>query len=137
MKTEIINLLQTTQALDGGNQGINARDVHRLLKVGRDYSKWIKARINQAGFIENQDFAIVQSLVVDLPKLASKESDCFLHDKMGEQKETRGGHNRVDYIVTLDMAKHLCLMEKNEIGRAVRQHFIDAERQLRQVAPTV
>ena len=58
MKTEIINLLQTTQALDGGNQGINARDVHRLLKVGRDYSKWIKARINQAGFIENQDFAI-------------------------------------------------------------------------------
>ena len=52
MKTEIINLLQTTQALDGGNQGINARDVHRLLKVGRDYSKWIKARINQAGFIE-------------------------------------------------------------------------------------
>ena len=132
MKTEIINLLQTTQALDGGNQGINARDVHRLLKVGRDYSKWIKARINQAGFIENQDFAIVQSLVVDLPKLASKESDCFLHDKMGEQKETRGGHNRVDYIVTLDMAKHLCLMEKNEIGRAVRQHFIDAERQLRQ-----
>jgi putative anti-repressor protein len=137
MKTEIINLLQTTQALDGGNQGINARDVHRLLRSKRHYSMWIKTRINQAGFIENQDFAIVQSLVVDLPKLASKESDCFLRNKMGEQKETRGGHNRVDYIVTLDMAKHLCLMEKNEIGRAVRQHFIDAERQLRQVAPTV
>ena len=32
MKTEIINLLQTTQAFNGGNQGINARDVHRLLK---------------------------------------------------------------------------------------------------------
>ena len=137
MKTEIINLLQTTQAFNGGNQGINARDVHRLLKSKRHYSMWIKARIEQAGFIENQDFAIVQSLVVDLPKLASKESDCFLRNKMGEQKETRGGHNRVDYIVTLDMAKHLCLMEKNEIGRAVRQHFIDAETQLKQVAPTV
>lgn len=137
MKTEIINLLQTTQAFNGGNQGINARDVHRLLKSKRHYSMWIKARIEQAGFIENQDFAIVQSLVVDLPKLASKESDCFLRNKMGEQKETRGGHNRVDYIVSLDMAKHLCLMEKNEIGRAVRQHFIDAETQLKQVAPTV
>ena len=77
MKTEIINLLQTTQALDGGNQGINARDVHRLLKVGRDYSKWIKARIEQAGFIENQDFAIVQNSTIGLPKLASKESDYF------------------------------------------------------------
>ena len=137
MKTEIINLLQTTQALDGGNQGINARDVHRLLKSKRHYSMWIKARIEQAGFIENQDFAIVQSLVVDLPKLASKKSDCFLRNKIGEQKETRGGHNRVDYIVSLDMAKHLCLMEKNEIGRAVRQHFIDAESQLKQVAPAV
>ena len=51
MKTEIINLLQTTQALDGGNQGINARDVHRLLKSKRHYSMWIKARIEQAGFI--------------------------------------------------------------------------------------
>ena len=87
MKTEIINLLQTTQALDGGNQGINARDVHRLLRSKRHYSMWIKARINQAGFIENQDFAIVQSLVVDLPKLASKESDCFLRNQMGSKKK--------------------------------------------------
>ena len=137
MKTEIINLLQTTQAFNGGNQGINARDVHRLLRSKRHYSMWIKARIEQAGFIENQDFAIVQSLVVELPKLASENPDYFLRNKMGEQKETRGGHNKVDYIVSLDMAKHLCLMEKNEIGRAVRQHFIDAESQLKQVAPTV
>ena len=137
MKTEIINLLQTTQAFNGGNQGIDARYVYRLLKVGRDYSKWIKARIEQAGFIENQDYITVQNSVIGLPKLASKNTVHFLRDKMGEQKETRGGHNRFDYIITLDMAKHLCLMEKNEIGRAVRQHFIDAERQLRQVAPTV
>ena len=137
MKTEIINLLQTNQAFNCGNQGINARDVHRLLKVGRDYSKWIKARIEQAGFIENQDYITVQNSVIELPKLASKNTVHFLRDKMGEQKETRGGHNRFDYIITFDMAKHLCLMEKNEIGRAVRQHFIDAERQLRQVAPTV
>lgn len=137
MKTEIINLLQTTQAFNGGNQGINARYVYRLLKVGRDYSKWIKARIEQAGFIENQDYITVQNSTIGLPKLASKNTVHFLRDKMGEQKETRGGHNKVDYIVSLDMAKHLCLMEKNEIGRAVRQHFIDAETQLKQVAPAV
>lgn len=137
MKTEIINLLQTTQAFNGGNQGINASYVYRLLKVGRDYSKWIKARIEQAGFIENQDYITVQNSTIGLPKLASENTVHFLRDKMGEQKETRGGHNRFDYIISLDMAKHLCLMEKNEIGRAVRQHFIDAETQLKQVAPTV
>lgn len=87
MKTEIIKLLQTTQAFNGGNQGINARDVHRLLKSKRHYSMWIKARIEQAGFIENQDFAIVQSLVVELPKLASENPDYFLRNKIGEQKK--------------------------------------------------
>ena len=87
MKTEIINLLQTTQAFNGGNQGINARDVHRLLKVGRMYQHWIKARIKQAGFIENQDFVIVQNSTIGLPKLASKNTVHFLRDKMGEQKK--------------------------------------------------
>lgn len=91
MKTEIINLLQTTQAFNGGNQGINARDVHRLLKSKRHYSMWIKARINQAGFIENQDYITVQNSVIGLPKLASENPDYFLRNKMGEQKETRGG----------------------------------------------
>ena len=127
MKTEIINLLQTTQAFNGGNQGINARYVYRLLKVGRDYSTWIKARIKQAGFIENQDFVIVENL--SSPELASANNE-QLSPMARPQK-------LIDYIVSLDMAKHLCLMEKNEIGRAVRQHFIDAERQLKQVAPTV
>ena len=127
MKTEIINLLQTTQAFNGGNQGINARDVHRLLKVGRDYSTWIRARIKQAGFIENQDFVIVENL--SSPELASANNE-QLSPMARPQK-------LIDYIVSLDMAKHLCLMEKNEIGRAVRQHFIDAERQLKQVAPAV
>ena len=128
MKTEIINLLQnTTQALDGRNQGINAREVHRLLKVGRMYQHWIKARIKQAGFIENQDFVIVENL--SLPILASANNE--------QSSPMARPQKLIDYIVSLDMAKHLCLMEKNEIGRAVRQHFIEAESQLKQVAPKI
>lgn len=123
-KAEILYLLTHPQSLFNGECGINARDVHRFLKVGRDYSKWIKARIKQAGFLKNQDFVTV-------------ENGDFLRDKIGEQKENRGGHNRLDYIVTLETAKHLCLMEKNEIGRVIRQHFIEAENQLRTHAPKV
>ncbi|OOF47579.1 antA/AntB antirepressor family protein [Rodentibacter trehalosifermentans] len=136
-KTEITALLAHPLNLFEGVEGINARDVHRLLKSKRHYSMWIKARIKQAGFVEHQDFVIIQNSTTDLAKLASEESDCFLRNKIGEQKETRGGHNRADYIITLDTAKHLCLMEKNEIGRAIRQHFIEAEQQLKQVAPKV
>lgn len=136
-KNEIITLLGNPVNLINGNDGINAREVHRLLKVGRDYSTWIKARIKQAGFIENQDYIVVENLAVELPEVANENTVRFLRNKTGEQKETRGGHNRFDYVITLDMAKHLCLMEKNEIGRAIRQHFIEAEQQLKQVAPKV
>lgn len=68
---------------------------------------WIKARIEQAGFIENQDYITVENLAVDLPEMAGKTADYFLRNKMGRQKETRGGHNRFDYIISLDMAIHL------------------------------
>lgn len=61
-KAEIINLLANPQNRFNGASGINARDVHRFLKVGRDYSTWIRARIKQAGFIENQDFVVVENL---------------------------------------------------------------------------
>ncbi|OOF85714.1 antA/AntB antirepressor family protein [Rodentibacter ratti] len=125
-KTEITALLAHPLNLFEGVEGINARDVHRLLKVGRDYSTWIKARIKQAGFIENQDFAIVENL--SSPVLASSKNK---HSSMARPQKL------IDYIITLDTAKHLCLMEKNEIGRAIRQHFIEAEKQLKQVAPKV
>lgn len=38
---------------------VNARDVHSFLKVGRDFSNWIKGRITKYGFEENTDFITV------------------------------------------------------------------------------
>ncbi|HHF3513047.1 TPA: antA/AntB antirepressor family protein [Haemophilus influenzae] len=126
-KAEIINLLANPQNHFNGVSGINARDVHRFLKVGRDYSTWIRARIKQAGFIENQDFVIVENL--SSPELVSANNE-QLSPMARPQK-------LIDYIISLDMAKHLCLMEKNEIGRAIRQHFIEAEKQLRTSLPAI
>ncbi|OOF44233.1 antirepressor [Rodentibacter trehalosifermentans] len=138
-KTEITALLAHPLNLFEGVEGINARDVHRLLKVGRDYSTWIKARIKQAGFIENQDFVIVENL--SSPVLLSKSDEELSSPVLASAKNKRSSMARpqklIDYIITLDTAKHLCLMEKNEIGRAIRQHFIEAEKQLKQVVPKV
>ncbi|MDO1563505.1 antA/AntB antirepressor family protein [Neisseria sp. MVDL20-010259] len=39
-------------------QTVNARELHAFLEVGKDFSTWIKERIEQYGFIENQDFVI-------------------------------------------------------------------------------
>ncbi len=89
---------------------VNARELHAFLEVGRDFSTWIQGRIEEYKFKENQDFFCS-------PVLVSKG---------------RGGHNRIDYCLTLDMAKELCMVEKTEIGRETRQYFIQCEKKLKE-----
>ncbi|WP_283785685.1 antA/AntB antirepressor family protein, partial [Campylobacter jejuni] len=71
----------------------------------QDYSNWIKNRINQYDFIENQDYII-------------------------ELVYTKG-RPRKEYYVTLDMAKELCMVENNEKGRQARRYFIECEKRLK------
>lgn len=107
-------------------QGVNARNLHQALKVGRDFSTWIKSRLQGANFIEEQDFIIVQEL--RSPKRGSANNE---PSSMARPQKVN------DYILSIDTAKHICLMERNEIGQAIRQYFINAERALKQIAPEV
>ncbi|RNF70459.1 transcriptional regulator [Marinomonas rhizomae] len=88
---------------------VNARDLHTFLELGRDFSNWIKARIAQYGFEEGEDFTVISRS----PKLAS-----------GNRGATK------EYFVTLDMAKELAMVERNEKGKQARRYFIDCEKQL-------
>lgn len=114
------NLVPVFEAeIDGILQPVvNARELHAFLKVGRDFTNWIKGRIQEYRFVKNVDYIIVQNL--RSPNLASK-------------KDARGGHNRVDYYLSLDMAKELGMVEKTDKGREVRRYFIKCEKVLMQV----
>lgn len=99
--------------IDGSNfheQVVNARELWKVLKVGRDFSTWVKGRIEEVGAVENLDY-------------------CLLTET-GEQRG-RGGSNRIDYILTLDMAKEMAMLERNDMGRMVRRYFIEAEKRYR------
>jgi phage anti-repressor protein len=90
-------------------QVCDGRELHVFLKNGRQFSDWIKQRISQYGFEENQDFSMVSL--------------------KSEIKNGRGGDRRsVDYHLTLDMAKELSMVENNEQGRMARRYFIEMER---------
>ena len=52
---EIIQVAER-QIGDGTIQTVNARDLHAFLGVGKVFAAWIKGRIEQYGFVENQDF---------------------------------------------------------------------------------
>ncbi len=68
---EIKKTFQATKQ-NGFVTAVNARIVHEWLGVGRDFSTWIKARIDKYGFDEHIDYCIVESL--SSPDLSSSKS---------------------------------------------------------------
>lgn len=96
---------------DKGQQLVDARELHSFLGVGRDFSNWIKDRIEKYGFTEGSDYVVLESS----PELAN-----VLHAKK-------------DYAITLDMAKEVAMLERNEKGREARRYFIECERKLKEV----
>ena len=91
--------------------GVNARDMHAALEVKTDFSDWIKRRIKQCKFEENYDFVV----------FLKKEENLF------------GGRPTTEYIISLDMAKHLGMMEKSDKGHEIRKYFIEQEKIARNV----
>ncbi|EEW7588433.1 TPA: phage antirepressor Ant [Escherichia coli] len=89
---------------------VNARDLHTFLDVGKRFASWIAERIAEYGFVENQDFMIISQV----------------REKIGRGRPAK------DYHLTLDTAKELAMVERNEKGRQVRRYFIECEKRLRQ-----
>ncbi|GHV79791.1 hypothetical protein AGMMS49944_15820 [Spirochaetia bacterium] len=130
----------------GGKPVVNAHDLHEKLEVGRDFSNWIKGRIEEYGFEEGKDYQKYEHLNspnlasrFDLPNRGDQKQVQFCSPNRGDQKQAqfcspnlaskdgRGGHNRVDYFLSFSMAKELCLVENNPIGREIRHRLIKIE----------
>ena len=92
---------------------INARELHQFVESKQEFANWIKNRIAKYGFIENDDYLTNLSNRID----------------------KKAGKKRIDYLITLDMAKELSMIENNDKGRQIRKYFIACEKQLLQSQP--
>ncbi len=99
---------------------VSARALHGALGVGRDFTNWIKGRVSQYGFVVGVDYIAVENL--SSPKRASAKSR--------QQIEH-------DYLLTLNTAKELAMVERSEQGRAIRRYFIQCEEALQLTAPEI
>ena len=109
MATQLITL-HTCSINEQTLDTVNARELHTFLELGRDFSNWIKARIAQYGFEEGEDFILIR--------------------QNGRTKNQGGDRRSMNYFLTLDMAKELAMVERNEKGKQARRYFIDCEKQL-------
>lgn len=108
-----MNELIKIETSQDGKQTVNARDLHDFMEVGKDFSNWIKGRISQFDFTENQDFITYA------------------------QKGGGGKFAAIEYHLTLDMAKELSMVERNEKGKQARQYFIECEKRVKEISPAL
>jgi len=85
---------------------VDGRELHAFLESRRQFADWITQRIAKYGFVENQDFARFSQ-------------NC---------EKPQGGRPSTAYILSLDMAKELSMVENNARGREARCYFIEMER---------
>lgn len=106
---EIKKTFQATKK-NGFVTAVNARIVHEWLGVGRDFTTWIKERIERYKFIEHIDYCIVDNL-------SSPDS--------GSAKARK--QIRKEYHCTPEMVKQLAMVESSDKGQTVRLYFLDCE----------
>lgn len=91
-----------------GENLVSARELHQFLEIKSKFADWIKNRISKYEFVENTDFVTLS-------------------------KNLENGGKETDYIIKLDMAKELSMVENNDKGRQARKYFIECEKKLKQV----
>ena len=89
---------------ENGKQTVSARELHEKLEVKTDFNNWLK-RMLDFGFVEGEDFLSILT-------------------------ESTGGRPAMEYYISIDMAKEICMIQRSEIGRKFRQYFIECEKRL-------
>jgi len=104
----IITITRTLIGTEETN-AVNARELHSVLEIKKDFSSWIKTQIVSLKLEENVDY-------ISLTQKGEREI---------------GATIRKEYILTIDTAKHIAMASRSRKGKEVRAYFIEVEKQYR------
>lgn len=109
IENELVPVYET----DKGVKVVNGRDLHKALESKQDFSTWVKKRLSECDATENEDFDTAPQIY----------------------GTANGGHStRNEYIIKLDTAKEMAMLERNDKGKQVRKYFIQVEEKYKQTA---
>lgn len=101
--------LITIKQNEAGEQLVSARELHKKLEISERFNNWFE-RMLKYGFIENIDY-----------------TGCKIFNTQAKQELD-------EYILKLDMAKQICMLQRSEKGTVFRLYFIECEKRLKQIA---
>ena len=89
---------------------VSGRELHKGLEVESRYNDWFK-RMLKYGFEENLDYIAIT-----------------------QKKVTAQGNETtyIDHVIKLDMAKEICMLQRNDKGKKFRKYFIECEKRLKE-----
>ena len=102
IENEIVPVYETEK----GIKVVNGRELYTVLESKQDFSTWVKRRLLECDAEENEDFELLHNSV----------------------EQVSGTKYRIEYIIKLDTAKEMAMLERNEKGKQVRKYFIAAEK---------
>ena len=104
-----MNELITITTNEVGEPTVLGRDLHEFLGVKTLYKDWFP-RMVEYGFTEGKDFNPLKNEQVRFE---------------GNREVTR---ELIDHLLTIDMAKEICMIQRTEVGKQARQYFIQVEK---------
>lgn len=96
-------------AVNFDTQTVSARELHKTVGSTERFANWFERQL-QFGFAENEDYTTVKVLTE-------------VQNNGGVQQRELTDHN-----LTVDMAKHICMVQRSEKAKEVRQYLIDLEK---------
>ena len=88
---------------------VSARDLHEALEINTRFNDWF-SRMAEYGFENGVDFNLLKNEQVRLEGNREVKRDIM------------------DYQISVDMAKQICMIQRSEKGKQYRQYFIDLEK---------
>ena len=108
----IENDLVPVYETDKGEKVVHGTELHAVLGAKSRFNDWVRNRLNDCDAIENEDFETLTKNLVN----------------GGQAKE---------YIIKLDTAKEMAMLERNSKGKQVRRYFIQVEKKYRQAGQII
>lgn len=108
MEQELIKI----EVNNNNEKCVSGKELHKVLEIGTRFDTWFK-RMCEYGFVANVDFIPMLKIVHD--PITKKEREVL-----------------DDYIVKLDMAKEIAMIQRTEKGKQVRLYFIEIEKKYKQ-----
>lgn len=103
IENELVPVYETSM----GERVVYGTELHNVLEVKSKFADWVKNRFNDCEAAENEDYETFSKIL-------------------------EKGRPSIDYIIKLDTAKEMAMLERNEKGKQVRRYFIRVEKKYKE-----